>query len=125
MGLGGRGLEKARRNPDEQLLSPHPRRRRSSPPDAVKASHGLQIHQQNEGRAVKGSVGWLADRYCSEEESPYKKLRFTTRVNYDGLIKRIVKDYGDKKLADLKRGTSRLSMMAGRHAASSQWRMAS
>lgn len=49
-----------------------------------------------------GTMASLAHRYCTDERSPYRKLRYKTRLNYDNMIRRIVKDCGDAKLADLK-----------------------
>src|ERR1700730_10360904 len=46
----------------------------------------------------------LANCYRADERSPYRKLHFKTRESYDSLIKRILEDCGDKRLADLKAG---------------------
>jgi hypothetical protein len=48
-----------------------------------------------------GSIKELVDRYRADERSPYKKLRYKTRENYNSLLRRIVDDCGTKKLADL------------------------
>jgi hypothetical protein len=51
---------------------------------------------------VDGSVANLVHLYQTDERSPYKQLRFKTRETYDSLIRRILKDCPDQKLADLK-----------------------
>lgn len=50
-----------------------------------------------------GSIGALIVRYHTDPKSPFQKLRFRTKENYAGCLKRIAQDFGDKKLADLKR----------------------
>jgi hypothetical protein len=49
------------------------------------------------------SVASVAHRYQTDDKSPFKRLRYRTKENYRGLLRRIVADYGDTKLADLKR----------------------
>jgi hypothetical protein len=44
----------------------------------------------------------LVERYRTDPRSPYPALRYRTRANYDVLIKRIIADYGYRKLSDLK-----------------------
>lgn len=45
-----------------------------------------------------GTLRTLVDQYQTDTDSPYKKLRYRTRLNYDGLLKRIVADYGHVRL---------------------------
>ena len=71
----------------------------TAPPMPVAASHAAV---ENAPHARSGSVAILVDSYRSDERSPYHKLRFNTRTYYDSLIKRILEDCGDWKLADLK-----------------------
>jgi hypothetical protein len=54
------------------------------------------------GDPISGSVANLVQLYRTDERSPYKQLRFKTRETYDSLIRRILKDCPDEKLADLK-----------------------
>jgi hypothetical protein len=58
--------------------------------------------QKNERQGAKGSVARLVARYRADERSPYLNLRYKTRKHYDTLIKRILEDCGNQKLADLK-----------------------
>ncbi len=52
---------------------------------------------------VNWTIGALISCYRADEKSTYSKLRFRTRENYDGLLKRITEDFGDEKLALLKK----------------------
>jgi len=48
------------------------------------------------------TVNELIAAYTTDPISPYRKLRHRTRVNYDGLMRRIAKDHGGKNLSELK-----------------------
>jgi len=48
------------------------------------------------------TIGALAESYKSHADSRYHNLRYQTKENYNGLIKRIVDDCGPVKLGDLK-----------------------
>ena len=63
---------------------------------------------RNESQVIGETVAGLAQRYRTHERSPYRKLRYKTRVNYDNMIKRLLKDCGDDTLADLKTENIRL-----------------
>lgn len=41
-----------------------------------------------------GTIRTLVDQFQSDEDSPYRKVRFRTRQNYDSILKRIVADHG-------------------------------
>jgi hypothetical protein len=43
----------------------------------------------------------LAEKYRSDERSPYRALRFKVRDSYDNLIDRLIADLGDLKLSDI------------------------
>jgi hypothetical protein len=49
-----------------------------------------------------GSLAGLVSLYLSDERSPYCKVRFQTRRNYDVMCSRIIRDCGTEKLANLK-----------------------
>src|SRR5689334_13365801 len=58
-------------------------------------------------KAFDGREATLADligSYLSEKESPYHKVRHSTRKSYDSLLKRISEDHGREKLSDLRAG---------------------
>jgi hypothetical protein len=57
---------------------------------------------KDEVQVAKGTLVSLVHRYRNDQRSPYRKLHYRTRLNYDSLIKRIIDDYGDQKLAELK-----------------------
>src|SRR5262245_49141252 len=44
----------------------------------------------------------LVHVYRTHERSPYQTLQYRTRMNYDSLIKRIIEDHPEQRLADLK-----------------------
>lgn len=52
--------------------------------------------------AFDGSLRSLAACFQSDPDSTYQKLRFVTRKFYDRLIKRLVNEYGDLDLSELK-----------------------
>src|SRR5262245_12121163 len=64
-----------------------------------------------------GTLRALAACYQSDPDSRYRKIRIATRRTYDGLIKRIVNDYGDDLLANVK-GKTVLRWHAGWQTAS-------
>jgi hypothetical protein len=49
----------------------------------------------------KSALTWrmLAETFKTHEESPYHRVKFATRNFYDSLLKRLVEDLGDNKLA--------------------------
>lgn len=55
--------------------------------------------------AFDGTIRTLVNCYQTDEVSPYRKIRYKTRVNYDGLMRRIVRDHGDEPIRDIKRRT--------------------
>jgi hypothetical protein len=48
------------------------------------------------------TLGNLVDRYLTDGRSPYSKTQFQTRRNYDAMLRRLVEECGNKKLAELK-----------------------
>jgi len=66
------------------------------------ATAPVEPQVKNETPSLYGSIAGLAVRYKADGRSPYHRLRFKTREHYDGLIRRIVKECGELKLADLK-----------------------
>jgi hypothetical protein len=49
-----------------------------------------------------GTVASLAKSYQEDADSPYQKLRYKSRVHYDDLIRRLIKDSGTASLAEMK-----------------------
>jgi hypothetical protein len=49
-----------------------------------------------------GTVRSLAKCYQTDADSGYRKIRFQTRANYDSVIRRIVRDHGDARVADIR-----------------------
>lgn len=49
-----------------------------------------------------GTLRSLMQAYKSDPDSPYRKIRYHSRVHYDALMELIGRDHGDKVLADLK-----------------------
>lgn len=45
-----------------------------------------------------GTIRTLVDQFQTDEDSPYKKVRYRTRLNYDSMLKRIAADHGDVRL---------------------------
>lgn len=58
--------------------------------------------RENKHHATNGSVASLVHSYLKDERASYHGLRFRTRKHYDSLIKRLLEDCRDDKLADLK-----------------------
>jgi hypothetical protein len=52
--------------------------------------------------AFDGTVANLIRCYKMDKDSPYRKKRYQTRLFYDALCKRIEKDHGERRIADLK-----------------------
>lgn len=67
---------------------------------AGEASPAPQIYQKNEREGFDGRVRSLVDRYCADKS--FLGLRYKTRKHYEGLIRIINEDFGDKKVADWK-----------------------
>ena len=59
---------------------------------------------EQSGEAHTAQLTWatLIQRYRTDEGSPFLHIRFATRENYDGLMKRISAEYGDNNLAEVK-----------------------
>ena len=70
---------------------------------AAKYNLTVSASQNVESKSAGQSIASLVDRYRADERSPYHNLQYRTRISYDTLIKRILKDCGHAKLADLKR----------------------
>lgn len=51
-----------------------------------------------EVRAFDGTIRTLIDQFQTDEDSPYRKVRYRTRQNYDSILKRIVADHGGVSL---------------------------
>jgi hypothetical protein len=49
-----------------------------------------------------GTIESLVRCYQTDEDSPYKKLRFSSRGYYDRILNRIVTDHGDKHLTEVR-----------------------
>lgn len=49
-----------------------------------------------------GTLGSLIDCYQTDADSAYRKARYRTRLNYDSLCRRVMRDHGDELLADIK-----------------------
>lgn len=52
-------------------------------------------------RFDKRTLGSLMECYQTDLDSPYKKLRYASRIHYDVLIRLIKKDYGSELLEDI------------------------
>lgn len=55
-----------------------------------------------EHRTYNGSISGLIEAYKTDPDSPYKKLRFATRTNYDGLMARLDRDHGIIDVRDIR-----------------------
>jgi len=71
-------------------------------PPTIAASGEARADRKSDAQSLEGSIESLVQRYHTHQDSPYHKLTFKTRENYDSLIRRIVKDCGPQKLADWK-----------------------
>lgn len=49
-----------------------------------------------------GTIQGLIDAYQKDKDSPYRKLRYATRVYYDALCKRLIKDFGSYNVDEIK-----------------------
>lgn len=58
--------------------------------DMIGWARGAKI----EVRAFDGTIRTLVDQFQTDEDSPYRKIRYRTRQNYDSILKRIVADHG-------------------------------
>ena len=78
----------------------------TTPPPFGASDNGAEAAHGQPPNDERQSDGWtiasLVHRYRTDERSPYRQLRYRTRQSYDSLIKRIVEDCGNEKLADLK-----------------------
>jgi len=49
-----------------------------------------------------GTLTALAGSYQSDQDSPYRKLRYQSRVHYDSLLRKIVTEHGFLKISEIK-----------------------
>src|SRR5262245_26060721 len=49
-----------------------------------------------------GSIKGLIAAYQTDQDSSYRKLRYHTRENYDGLLRRVDRDRGHEMIAEIK-----------------------
>jgi hypothetical protein len=71
--------------------------------NAFETSPKSEIRQKVESQPpAGGSIATLAQLYLTDERSPFHKLQHAVRANYENTIKRIVKDCGHERIADLK-----------------------
>lgn len=52
-----------------------------------------------------GTLRSLAKCYQTDADSGYRKIRYQTRANYDSVIRRVVRDHGDVRVADVRART--------------------
>jgi len=57
---------------------------------------------KTEQRSGIETISGLVSTYLADRRASYHKLRFKTRAHYDSLIKRLLEDCPDQRLADLK-----------------------
>jgi hypothetical protein len=81
------------------VSEPAPSKPAAVPPKA-EASPKETTSQERSGQSGVKTIAELADLYRNDKD--YAGLRFRTRVNYDNLIRRILRVGGDLKLSDLK-----------------------
>jgi hypothetical protein len=62
----------------------------------------VEIPKPPSGNSTGGTIGSLIDQYETDERSPFHKIKFATKSNYLSQNKRIKREYGNLKLADLK-----------------------
>jgi len=82
--------------------------------DRIAAKYGLELKAQTDAPETSAerqnnklqedgrNVASLVRSYRNDARSSYRTLRYRTRIHYDGLIKRLIEDCGNTKLADLK-----------------------
>lgn len=64
-----------------------------------------EVFSADEPKAAPASdrdIAAIVNLYRNDPRSPYQRLRHRTRINYDGMLRRINEGYGRKKLADLR-----------------------
>lgn len=49
-----------------------------------------------------GTIAGLIDAYQKDKDSPFRKLRYQTRVYYDALCRRLIKDFGSYNVDEIK-----------------------
>lgn len=49
-----------------------------------------------------GTIAGLIDAYQKDKDSPYRKLRYATRVYYDTLCRRLTRDFGTAQVDEIK-----------------------
>jgi hypothetical protein len=58
-------------------------------------------HQKNEPQGAEGSMMALVNAYRTDPRSPYRRVAYTTRKNYDSFLKSVLEYCGPEKLADM------------------------
>jgi len=61
----------------------------------------LSEPQKNEARNFDGTVKGLIAAYMGDPDSPYKRLKFHVRANYDKLLRRVERDIGSELIVNL------------------------
>src|ERR1700719_2451529 len=70
----------------------------------VLPSEGAAERPENsEAKAAGGTVSELIERYRTDKNSPYHKIRYRTSVVYTNVLVRIDNEHGHLKLSDLKK----------------------
>jgi hypothetical protein len=87
----------------EGNTSPPPEPPKVQPSSAVKDAGGEAALPQvaHKGETAGGTVESLVRCYREDSRSPYHSLRWRTRANYEGLLRRILDSCGEARLADL------------------------
>ena len=83
-------------------VSPAPASAPEPPPAApsIADQAATEPHQKNEPLPPL-SIADLIHSYCTHEESPYRKLQFSSRQNYDRKLRLLKKDCGNTQIANL------------------------
>jgi hypothetical protein len=72
-------------------------------PAAINQSESPPVRQTEEKRqGADATLASLIARYKNDKKSPYRKVKYHTRLNYESNLRRIEDDYGPRNLADLK-----------------------
>jgi hypothetical protein len=77
---------------EEGITTPPP-----LPPQVLEEARALP-----ESESGLSNVNALIDRYVADPNSPYQKVRHSTRMNYDSMLKAIRKSCGSWKLVDMR-----------------------
>lgn len=76
----------------------------ASPPKNPFAESGRkekETSERSDREASTATIATLVGHYRTNARSPYSKVRYRTRQNYESFIRRILEDCGNEKLADL------------------------